>query len=143
MKLRCYKCDSVLKKSDNFVFVGGLAVHYNDCPVKLTEKQTEYLCRMYAGDYGIPRDNGMWRWAKGDKASMNGAVVHSLWDKRLIAQTDTYQKETLCECEEPDRQQISNLGPDQCRKCGRLTRRSVDNVRMLMTETGKKVARGL
>lgn len=108
-KLRCYKCDGVLKTSDDFVFVATLAVHRTGCPVKLTEKQTEYLLRMRKGDYGIPLDTpdaSMWRW-KSDKTRMNSSVVHSLWDKRLIDQTYT------------------------------------EDARMLLTESGKKVAKSL
>jgi hypothetical protein len=87
--LRCYKCDGLLKPGDDYMFVATHPVHRNDCPVKLTEKQTEYLLRFRGGDYGIPHNDGMWKWKKGDKARMNGSVVHSLWDKRLIDQTYT------------------------------------------------------
>jgi hypothetical protein len=90
--LRCYRCNQKVTTDDDIMFQGSQPVHRGDCPWKLTEKQTEYIKRLQAGDYGVPLDTpdaSMWQWAKGDKSRMNSAVVHALWDKKLIEQTYT------------------------------------------------------
>lgn len=88
---RCTCCGGVLRTGDKYHFEGTLPYH-DTCPIKLTERQREYLQRLFKGDYGVPRltpDASMWQWAKGDKKPMNSSVVHALWDKKLIDQTYT------------------------------------------------------